>query len=141
MDRFGRLIERLKSQDEDLSVRAAPSCLATCTDLTFASMDATLLPLFGTLQPTQLSQIFVKLLFAPPVALTCSCPFMDFRDCGGPYACKSLDLNSNAIWGVTQVAVVGGGAGGVELALAVQHRLQSELQDHGLPSDRKVIVK
>ncbi|KAK9902254.1 hypothetical protein WJX75_009733 [Coccomyxa subellipsoidea] len=39
------------------------------------------------------------------------------------------------------VAVVGGGAGGVELALALQHRLNRELQDHGLPAARKIIVK
>lgn len=37
--------------------------------------------------------------------------------------------------------MVGGGAGGVELALALQHRLNRELQDHGLPAARKIIVK
>ena len=36
----------------------------------------------------------------------------------------------------TRVVVVGGGAGGVELALAMQHRMLSELQQAGHPSDR-----
>jgi selenide,water dikinase len=36
----------------------------------------------------------------------------------------------------TRVVVVGGGAGGVELALAMQHRMLSELQKAGQPSDR-----
>ena len=36
----------------------------------------------------------------------------------------------------TRVVVVGGGAGGVELALAMQHRMLSELQNAGQPSDR-----
>lgn len=40
-----------------------------------------------------------------------------------------------------QVGVVGGGAGGVELALAVQYRLNMELKKHGEHSAHKVVVK
>ncbi|CAL8466157.1 g5693 [Coccomyxa elongata] len=39
------------------------------------------------------------------------------------------------------VAVVGGGAGGVELALALQYRLHKELQQSGQPAATKVHVK
>lgn len=37
---------------------------------------------------------------------------------------------------MTRVVVVGGGAGGVELALAMQHRLAAECEKAGQPSDR-----
>lgn len=40
-----------------------------------------------------------------------------------------------------QVAVVGGGAGGVELALALQYRLHKELQESGQPAATEVHVK
>ena len=106
VDRFGKLLQRAVAQDRDLTVRARSPCR-------FA------------LRPCCLFRLHQTPL-VPRARLVARRARTD--DWETDRACATSLEN----W--EQVAVVGGGAGGVELAMSVHHRLLGELAKAGRPS-------
>jgi hypothetical protein len=113
VERFNSLLERVKSEDRDLTVSAWCCC---------------------HIRSPWVSKVVVNVFLQS---------LLDDDDGDGDDDDGDDDDNDDDDDDDddAQVAVVGGGAGGVELALALRYRINQLLQDPSRLSDRKVYIK